>query len=84
VILNDMGKDMEGDASRRMEWAGHVARTVARRGGYRVLVGKREGKRPLEKPGCRWEANTKMDIQSVWRVWTGLIRLGIGRDVELL
>jgi len=36
--------------SRRMIWAGHVARVWERRGAYRVLVGKREGKRPLERP----------------------------------
>jgi hypothetical protein len=57
---------------------------VARRGAYRLLFGKPEGKRPLEKPRCRWKDNIKMNIQSVWRVWTGLIWLGIGRDIELL
>jgi hypothetical protein len=34
-----MCKNMEEDTSRRMRWAGHVARMVARRGAYRVLVG---------------------------------------------
>jgi len=34
-----------------------------RRGLYRVLVGKPEGKRPLERPRRRWEDNIKMDIQ---------------------
>ena len=33
-----------------------------RRGVYRVLVGKPEGKRPLERPRCRWEDNIKMDL----------------------
>ena len=37
--------------SRRVRWAGHVARMGERRGVYRVLVGKREGKRPFEDPG---------------------------------
>jgi hypothetical protein len=41
--------------SRRMRWAGHVARMGDRRGVYRVLVGKPEGKRPLRKPSHRWE-----------------------------
>jgi len=59
---------MEGDTSRRIRWAENVARMVARRGACRVLVRKPEGKRPLEKPRCRWEDNSKMDIQSVWRV----------------
>jgi hypothetical protein len=40
--------------SRRMRLAGHVARMVERRGVYRVLVGKPEGKRPLGRPRRRW------------------------------
>jgi hypothetical protein len=49
--------------SRRMRWAGHAARMVERRGVYRVLVGKSEGKRPLGRPGRRWKANIKMDLK---------------------
>jgi hypothetical protein len=33
------------------------------RGMYRVLVGKPEGKRPMEKPRHRWEDNIRMDLQ---------------------
>ena len=51
--------------SRRMRWAGHVARVGERRGVYRVLVGKPEGKRPLGRPRRRWENNIKMDLQEV-------------------
>ena len=51
--------------SRRMRLAGHVARLGERRGVYRVLVGKPEGKRPLGRPRCRWEDNIKMDLQEV-------------------
>ena len=40
--------------SRRMRWAGHVARMEERRGVYRVLVGKPEGKSPLGRPTHRW------------------------------
>jgi hypothetical protein len=40
--------------SRRMRWAGHVARLGEGRGEHRVLVGKPEGKRPLGRPRCRW------------------------------
>ena len=40
--------------SRRMRWAGHVARMGEERGVYRVLVGKLEGKRPLGRPRRRW------------------------------
>ena len=48
--------------SRRMRWAGHVARLGERRGVYRVLVGKPEGKRPLGRPWRRWENNIKIDV----------------------
>ena len=48
---------------RRMRWAGHVARMGVRRGVYRILVGKSEGKRPLGRSRRRWEDNIKMDIQ---------------------
>ena len=65
--------------SRRMRWAGHVERMEGRRGVYRVLVGKPEGKRPFGRPRHRWEDHIKMDIHEVgWRVWTGLSRLRIG------
>jgi hypothetical protein len=43
--------------SRRMRWAGHVARMGEVRGVHRVLVGKPMGKRPLGRPRCRWEDN---------------------------
>ena len=43
--------------SRRMRWAGHVARMGDERGVYRVLVGKPEGRRPLEIPRHRWVDN---------------------------
>ena len=36
-----------------------------KRGLYRVLVGKPEGKRPLGRPRCRWECNIKVNIQEV-------------------
>jgi transcription termination factor 2 len=51
--------------SRRMRWAGHVARMEEDRGVYRVLVGKPEGKRPLGRPRRRLEDNIKMDLQEV-------------------
>ena len=44
---------------------GHVARMGERRGVYRILVGKPEGKRPLGRPKRRWEDNIKMDLQEV-------------------
>ena len=42
-----------------------MARLEERRGVYRVLVGKPEGKRPLGTPRHRWEDNIKMDLQEV-------------------
>jgi hypothetical protein len=51
--------------SRIIRWAGHVAFIGERRGVYRVLVGRRERKRPLGRPRCRWEDNIKMDLQEV-------------------
>jgi hypothetical protein len=55
--------------SRRLRWAGHVAHMGERRGAYRVLVGKPEGRRPLVRPRRRWEENIKMDLREVgWGV----------------
>ncbi|KAJ4448592.1 hypothetical protein ANN_10611 [Periplaneta americana] len=51
--------------SRRLRWAGHVARMGESRNAYRVLVGRPEGKRPLERPRRRWEDNIKMDLREV-------------------
>jgi len=51
--------------SRRMRWAWHVARMGEGRGVYRVLVGKPEGRRPLERPRRRWEDNIRMDLREV-------------------
>ena len=51
--------------SRRMRWAGHVARMGEGRGVHRFLVGKPEGKRPLGRPRRRWEDNNKMDLQEM-------------------
>ena len=51
--------------SRRMRWAGHVARMGEERGVYRVLVRKPEGKRPLGRPRRRWVDNIRTDLQDV-------------------
>jgi hypothetical protein len=51
-----------GIKSRRMRWAGHVARTGGR-GVYRVLVGRPESKRPLGRPRLSWEDNINMDLR---------------------
>jgi hypothetical protein len=51
--------------SRRMRWAGHVARMGEERGVYKVLVGKPEGNRPLGRPRHRWEDN----LGWIFRKW---------------
>jgi hypothetical protein len=49
--------------SRRMRWAGYVARMGKKRNAYRLLVGKPEGKRPLGRPRRRWGTILK------WIIW---------------
>ena len=51
--------------SRRMRWAGNVARMGESRGLYMVLVGKLEGNKPLGRPRRRWKDNIKMYLQEV-------------------
>jgi hypothetical protein len=48
-----------------MRWAGHVARMGEGRGVHRILVGKPEGRRSLERTRRRWEDNIKRDLQEV-------------------
>jgi hypothetical protein len=64
---------------RRMRWAGHVARMGEKRGAYRILVGRPEGRRPLGRPRRRWEDNIKTDLEEVgWGMnW---IELAMDRD----
>jgi len=66
--------------SRRTRWAGHVVCMGERRGVYRVLVGKAEGKRPLGRPRLRWEDNIKMDLQEVGCGGMDWIELAQDRD----
>jgi hypothetical protein len=51
--------------SRRMRWAGHVARMGEGGGAYRILVGRPEGKRPLGRHRRRWEDNIKVDFGEI-------------------
>jgi hypothetical protein len=51
--------------SRRMRWAGHVARMGEGRVMHRILVGNPERRRPLGRPRRRWEDNIKMDLEEV-------------------
>jgi hypothetical protein len=61
--------------SRRMRWAGHVARMGEGRGVYRVLVGRLEGMIPLGRLRCRWEDNIKLDLRKIGIDGTNWIRL---------
>ncbi|KAJ4440235.1 hypothetical protein ANN_08374 [Periplaneta americana] len=66
--------------SRRLKWAGHVARMGESRNAYRVLVGRPEGKRPLGRPRRRWEDNIKMDLREVGYDDRDWINLAQNRD----
>jgi hypothetical protein len=67
--------------SRRMRRVGHVARVGEERNMYRVLVGKPEGNRPLERTRCRREGGVKMDLREIGLGgggWNGFTWLRIG------
>ena len=66
--------------SRRMRWAGHVAHMGERRGVYRVLVEKPEGRRPLGRPKRRWVDNIRMYLQEVGCGYMDWIVLAQDRD----
>jgi hypothetical protein len=51
--------------SRRMGWAGHVARVKEMRYAYKFFIGNPEGNRPLGRPRRRWEDNIKMDLKDI-------------------
>ena len=62
--------------SRKIRWVEHVARMEQKRGIYRVLVGKPEGKRPRH----RWHNNIKMDLQDVGCGFMDWIEMAQGSD----
>jgi hypothetical protein len=64
--------------SRRMRWAGHVARIGEKRNAYRILVGKPDGKRPLGRPRCRWVSNIKLDLRE--KGWNGMDWIDLAQD----
>jgi hypothetical protein len=66
--------------SRRLKWAGHISRMGARRGAYRVLVGKPERRRQLGRPRRRWEDNIKMDLQEVG--WGGIDIIDLAQNMD--
>jgi hypothetical protein len=64
--------------SRRMRFAGHVARMGTKRKAYRILVGKPEGKRPLGRPRRRWVDNIEIDLREIG--WNGMDWVDLTRD----
>jgi hypothetical protein len=62
----------------RMIWAGHIARMGEKKNAYRILVGKLEGKRPLERSRRRWENNIKMDLREMR--WGGMNRIDLAQN----
>jgi hypothetical protein len=64
--------------SRRMRWAGHVARMGEKRSAYRLLVGNPEGKRPLGRPTRRWVDTIRMDLGEVG--WGDVDWIGLAKD----
>jgi hypothetical protein len=65
--------------SRRIRWAGRVARMGERKGVYTVLVGKPEGKRPLGRPRRRWKDNIMIDLLT-WSGRGGMDWTDLGQD----
>ena len=50
--------------SRRLRWAGHVARMEEGRRAFKILTGKPTGKRPLWRPRRRWE-DIRIDLEEI-------------------
>jgi hypothetical protein len=66
--------------SKRMRWAGHVARMGDKRSAYRILVGKPEGERPLGRPRRRWVDNIKIDLREIG--WDGMDWIDLAQDSD--
>jgi hypothetical protein len=64
--------------SRRMRWAGHVARVGLKRNAYMILVEKSEGKRSMRRPRRRWVDNIKMDLKEIG--WDGVDLIDMVQD----
>jgi hypothetical protein len=64
--------------SRRMRWAGHVARIGEKRNAYKLLMFKPEGKRALGRPRYRWGDNIKIDLRETG--WDGMDWIDLAQD----
>ena len=51
--------------SRRLRWAGHVARMGEVKGSFKILAGKPTGKRPLGRSRHKWDDNTRMNLKEI-------------------
>ena len=63
--------------SRRLRWAGHIARMEESRSAFKILTGAPAGKTPLGRPGNRWDDNIRMNLKEI-DINISLIRLRIG------
>ena len=63
-----------------MRWVGHVARIGDRRGLHWLVLGKPQGKRPLERPRLRWQDTIKMEIQDV--EWLPMDLTDLAQDTD--
>jgi hypothetical protein len=78
LTLNSSPSIIKIIKSRRMRWAGYVARMGKKRNAYRLLVGKTEGKAPLGRPRRSWVDNIKVDILEIG--WGGVDWIGLAQD----
>jgi hypothetical protein len=81
IHITDFMRDIK---SRRMRWAGNVTHMGEGRKVYKVLVGKLERKRPLERLRHRWEDGIRMDLREIgWGMWNEFTWLRIGTGGRL-
>jgi hypothetical protein len=76
--LNSLPSKIRIIKLRRMRWVRHVTRMGEKRNAYRLLVGKPEGRRPLERPRCRWVDN--INIHLVETGWDGMGWIDLVQD----
>jgi hypothetical protein len=80
IILYSFPNIIRHIESRRMRWAGHVARTGEEGNVFKVLMGKPEGERPLGRPRRRWEYGIRMDLRKIGLGSVDGIQLAQDRD----
>jgi hypothetical protein len=64
--------------TRRMRWAELIGRMRDRRGAYRILMGRTDGKRPFGRPRLRWDDSIKISLQDVG--WEGMDLIDLTQD----